>query len=331
MKRGFDSKKYFEAQSSEVFRRLSIYDRLYLEIGGKFVYDMHASRVLPGYKKTSKIEFIKSLGEIEIIYCVNAKDLVSSRHLGDFDLSYFKQVLKDLKDIKKFGLKVNFICITRYSKEKGILLIKEKLENKDYSVFVRNEIKDYEKGINYVLKGYSKEKHIPVSKKIIVITGASGGSAKMATALNQIYLEKKKKIKSGFSKFETFPVWNLPLNHPVNLAYEAATADLGDFNVIDKYYQKKYGKIAVNYNRDLYNFKILKKIDSKYSSPTEMGVNMAKVCIIDDSICRRAALKEIKRRWKVYSKEFKKGRETKETLNRMNEVMKKAKLTISNN
>jgi uncharacterized protein (UPF0371 family) len=326
MKVGFDSEKYISVQRKEILNRLNCHDRIYLEFGGKMVYDMHASRVLPGYKKTSKIELIKSLGDIEVIYCVNAKDLVSLRYLGDFDLSYSDQVLKDLKDIEEFGVKVNFICITRYEGEEGIEKIKNNFEALGHKVVLHKEIENYEKGVDYVLEGYSKEEHIPVSKKIIIVTGVAGGSAKMSIALNQIYLEKKEGINSGFAKFETFPIWNLSLDHPINLAYEAATADLGDYNVIDKFYKEKHGVDVVNYNRDLYNFEILKKIDSSYSSPTEMGVNMAKEGIVDDAVCREAALEEIRRRWKVYSREFEKGREDQKTLDRMKEIMAKAGL-----
>ncbi len=333
-KKGFDYKKYIDVQTSEILRRLNLFDRLYLEIGGKLVYDMHASRVLPGYKKTAKIQLLKTLGEIEMIYCVNAKNIVSSRHLGDFDLNYKKQVLKDFKDIKRFGLKENFICITRYEGEKGVLKFKKVLEKKGIKVFIHKEIKNYSKSVSAVLKGYSKEKRIPVKKKIIIVAGTSGGSGKMATALNQIYLDRKRGIKSGFAKFETFPIWNLSLNHPVNVAYEAATADLGDINMIDPYHKKVYGIKAVNYNRDIENFEILKKIAEKlfvkgkflYKSPTDMGINMAKEGIVNDEICRKAGIREIKRRWKIYSKEFKKGRETQGTLDRMKVIMKKVGL-----
>lgn len=331
MKRGFDSKKYFVSQSSEILKRLNLFDRLYLEIGGKLVYDMHAFRVLPGYKKTSKIDLLKQMGEVEIIYCVNAKDLVSSRHLGDFDLGYKKQVLKDIKDIKKKGLKIDFICITRYEGEKGVDIFKKLLEKKGIEVVVHHEIKNYLKNVDNVLRGYSKEKIIPVKKKLVAVTGPAGGSGKMSTALNQIYLDRKKGIKSGFAKYETFPIWNLPLNHPINVAYEAATADLGDVNMIDPYHKKAYGVKAVNYNRDIENFEILKNIGKKlfhkgkfpYKSPTDMGVNMVKEGIINEEVCRRTAIKEIKRRWKIYSREFKKGRESEKTLKRMKILLKK--------
>jgi uncharacterized protein (UPF0371 family) len=184
------------------------------------------------------------------------------------------------------------------------------------------------------LKAYSKEKRIPIKKKLVVVTGPAGGSGKMSTALNQIYLDRKKGIKSGFAKYETFPIWNLPLNHPVNVAYEAATADLGDVNMIDPYHEKAYGVKAVNYNRDIENFEILKNIGNRlflkdkfpYKSPTDMGVNMAKEGIIDDEVCSNAAIKEIKRRWKIYSREFEKGRESEKTLKRMKEILKKVRI-----
>ncbi len=331
MKKGFDYKKYIAIQGSEILKRLNLFDRLYLEIGGKLVYDMHAYRVLPGYKKTTKIDLLKGLDALEIIYCVNSKDLVSSRHLGDFDLNYKKQVLKDIKDIKKKGLKVDFVCITRYGGEKGVEVFKKLLEKKGMNVIVHHEIKNYLENVDNVLKGYSKEKIIPVNKKIVAITGPAGGSGKMSTALNQVYLDRKKGIKSGFAKYETFPIWNLPLNHSINVAYEAATADLGDVNMIDPYHKKAYGVKAVNYNRDIENFEILKKIGKKlfprgkfpYKSPTNMGVNMAKEGIIDEEVCRKAAIKEIKRRNKLYRSEFKKGRETEATLKRMKQLIRK--------
>jgi uncharacterized protein (UPF0371 family) len=334
MKKGFDSKKYFAIQGSEILKRRNLFDRLYLEIGGKLVYDLHASRVLPGYKKTTKIDLLKSFDVLEIIYCVNAKDLISSRHLGDFDLDYKKQVLKDIKDIKKKGLGVDFVCITRYEGEKGVDVFKKLLEKKGIEVIVHHEIKNYLGSVDDVLKAYSKEKRIPIKKKLVVVTGPAGGSGKMSTALNQIYLDRKKGIKSGFAKYETFPIWNLPLNHPVNVAYEAATADLGDVNMIDPYHEKAYGVKAVNYNRDIENFEILKNIGNRlflkdkfpYKSPTDMGVNMAKEGIIDDEVCSNAAIKEIKRRWKIYSREFEKGRESEKTLKRMKEILKKVKI-----
>ncbi|MDA3836908.1 MAG: DUF1846 family protein [Nanoarchaeota archaeon] len=328
---GFDSKRYLNAQSTKIFQRLNLYDRLYIEFGGHLTYDGHASRVLPGYKPDNKIKLLKSLGEIDIIYCINAKDLQSKKHLGDFNLSYQEQTLKDIQDLKKSGLKVSFACITRYENEPQAKEFKKTLTSKGIKTYYHKEIKDYPNSINAVLKGYDNQPYIPIKKKITIITGAAGGSGKMATALCQVYKDRKKKIKAGYTKFETFPIWNLPLNHPINIAYEAATADLGDKNMIDPYHLKAYKIKAVNYNRDIENFAILKKIADKlfikgnfpYKSPTDMGVNMAKEGIINEEICKKAAIKEIKRRMKVYTKEYKAGREPIETINRMKEILKK--------
>jgi uncharacterized protein (UPF0371 family) len=332
MKKGFNSKKYIEAQILEVLKRSIGFERLYLEFGGKLIYDMHASRVLPGYKKTTKINLLKKLGDIEIIYCVNARDLESRRILKDFNLTYEEQVLKDIKDIEKTKLKVGYIVITRYSGERKALGLKRKFEKKKKKVFFHFEILGYPNDMPKVLEGFSRQSYFPVKKKIIVVTGTAGGSGKMAVCLSQIYHELKQGMKTSFSKFETFPVWDLPINHPVNIAYEAATADLQDKNMIDPYYKRAHNKNAVNYNRDIENFKILKDIFSeisnrknlfKFKSPTEMGINMISKGITNDAVCRKAAIKEIKRRYKIYYREFLEGRESGKTIKRMKELLKK--------
>lgn len=332
MDNGFDYQRYIDAQSAEVFRRLNLFDRLYLEFGGKLCHDGHASRVLPGYKKTTKIDLLKNLGDFDIIYCVSVKDLEYSRVLGDFGLDYFEQTIKDIKDIEKFGFKVCYVVITRYMGEKLARKLKKRLEKKGRKVFFHSEISGYPDDLKKVLTGYSKQPYLPLKKKLVIVTGTAGGSGKMAVSLSQIYQEIKKGRKTGFAKFETFPVWDLPLSHPINIAYEAGTADLGDINLFDPYHKKAYGKNAVNYNRDIENFAILKKIVIKitrkrnafgYKSPTDMGMNMISKGIINDDICRKAAIKEIHRRNKIYSKEYKKGREKKETINRMKQLMKK--------
>lgn len=328
---GFDSEKYVCEQSRKIFERLNLYDRLYIEFGGHITYDGHASRVLPGYNPKNKINLLKTLGKIEFIYCVNAKDLDSKKRLGDFGLNYMEQTLQDLEELKKVGLEVSFICITRYSKEEKANEFKRILEKKKYKVIFHKEIPGYLDSVNNVLRGYEKQPYIPVKEKIIVVTGAAGGSGKMATALCQVYKERKKKIKSGYTKFETFPIWNLPLNNPINVAYEAATADLNDKVMIDKFHLKAYGIKAVNYNRDIENFKILLEIAKNvfakgsfsYKSPTDMGINMAKEGIVNLKLCEDAARKEIERRMKVYQKEFKEGREKIETIRRMKEIIQK--------
>ena len=330
-KRGFSNKIYFKHQIKKILERLNDFDKLYLEIGGKLLYDGHASRVLPGFKPQDKIELLKKLKNLEIIYCVSAKDIASSRHLEDTGFNYKIQTLNDLKKIKQKGFKKVHVCITRYSNEKEAKDFRSELEKKDYPVYFHYEIKGYPKDLNKAISGYSKQDFIKTNSKLVIVTGAAGGSGKMAVAMAQIYNETRKhKTNVGYSKYELFPIWNLPLNHPINVAYEAATADLGDYNVIDPYYLKKYHKKAVNYNRDVSNFAILKKLFQKiiskngfkFYSPTEMGVNMAKEGIINKEVCKKAAINEIKRRRKYYESEFKAGRENKNTIKRMKEIYK---------
>lgn len=332
MKKGFDYKKYIDAQSAELYRRLNKFERLYLEFGGKLISDGHASRVLPGYKKTTKIDLLKKLENFEIIYCVNAKDLESGEILSDFKLNYYKQTIKDIKAIEKAGFIVRHVLITMYEGEKKALQLKKELQTKKRKVLFHYKIKEYPDNLKKVLEGYNNQPFLKLKEKLIILTGTAGGSGKMATCLSQICHEIKKGKNTGFAKFETFPIWNLPLSHPINIAYEAATANLGDINMIDPYHKKAYNKSAVNYNRDIENFTILKKIINKitkkkhpfgYKSPTDMGISMAKEGIIDDEVCKKAATKEIKRRWKIYNKEFRKGREKKDTIERMKKILKK--------
>lgn len=319
MKKGFDSKRYLEAQTKKINSRVKKFNKLYLEFGGKLLYDGHASRVLPGYDPRVKIKLLKKLKEKEIIYCVGAKNIQSGQIIGDSGLTQDKQVLKDIEELDKLGLKVSYLIITRYDNQPKVNEFIKKLK---INYYLHKEIPGYSKN---ALKGYEKLPYVETKENLVIVTGVGGGSGKMAFCLSQIYHENKKGTKSGFAKFETFPIWNLKMNHPVNIAYEAATADLGDYNMVDKSH-KGY---AVNYNRDVDNFKILKRVMKKfdreleYDSPTDMGVNMAKEGIIDDKVCREAAKKEIIRRYKVYSDEFKKGRETRKTLVRMREIIQK--------
>jgi len=332
MKKGFDTKKYILAQKEEIFKRTKKFDRLYLEFGGHLPYDGHASRVLPGYNPKTKLKLLKTLGKLEIIYCVNAKDLSSKKRLGDFKLNYKKQTLKDLRLFKRAGLKVDYVVITKFSNEKEAEKLKNILDKKVRKVYFHKEVKGYSKSVKKAIKAYKENPTVPITSKLVIITGAASGSGKMATAMSQIYSDVNRKIKAGFAKFETFPIHNLPLEHPINIAYEAATADLQDKNEIDPYHLKHYKKKAVNYNRDIDNFAILMRISRLitknkaafgYHSPTDMGVSNTKAGIIDDEICKQAAIKEIKRREKVYLHEFKKGREKKETLKRMKEILRK--------
>ncbi len=329
---GFDTNKYLEEQTKRILERVSRFEKLYLEFGGKLCYDLHAARVLPGYKPTTKIELLSQLGDIEIIYCVSAKDIEKGRVRRDFGLTYDNQTLKDISDIRDFGLDVSSVVVTRYNNENSVKIFMKKLENFGIKVYVHNEIEGYPDDIEKVLRGYEKQPYIETNKKLIIVTGVGGNSGKMATCLSQICHERKKGHKTGFAKFETFPIWNLELNHPVNAAYEAATADLKDVNMVDTFHKESYGITAINYNRDIENFNILQKLMQKitkeqnpfgYKSPTDMGVNMAAVGIIDDNICRKAAKQEIIRRFFRYHREKVEGIETQETLDKMEEIMKK--------
>jgi len=329
---GFDTEKYLKEQTAKILERVSKFERLYLEFGGKLCYDLHAARVLPGYKPTAKVELLKKLGDIEIIYCVSAKDIEKGRVRRDFGLTYDNQTLKDISDIKDFGLKVNTVVITRYDDEHSAIKFQKKLENFGMNVYIHNEIEGYPGDINRVLEGYDKQPLIETKKKLIIVTGVGGNSGKMATCLSQIYKERKKGMKTGFAKFETFPIWNLELNHPINVAYEAATADLLDVNMVDPFHKKAYGITSINYNRDIENFDILinlmeeitgEKDPFGYKSPTDMGVNAAKKGIIDDGICRKAAKQEIIRRYFRYFREKVEGIETQETLDQIEKIMGK--------
>ncbi len=333
MKKGFNTEKYIAAQTTEILKRIRNFGKLYLEIGGKLCYDKHAARVLPGYRETSKIEILKRLStsiehnfsdpSLKIIYCVSAKNLEKNRVVGLSKLDYKEKTLKDLGDLKKFGFKNIVVIITRFSKEKMAREFGISLRKLKYRVYFHNEIEGYGNNLAATLRGYEKNNYVKINKDLIVVTGPASGSGKMGFCLSQIYHERKniasKNVPSirqastytdkvgKFAKFESFPIWNLPMNHPINLAYEAATADLGDYNVIDTYHKKAYGKRAVNYNRDVNNFGILMGIAQRisgekwpcgYRSPTDMGMNMMKVGIVDDLICREAAKIEIRKRLK---------------------------------
>jgi uncharacterized protein (UPF0371 family) len=329
---GFDTEKYLKEQTRKILERVGKFEKLYLEFGGKLCYDFHAARVLPGYKATMKVDLLKKLNDIEIIYCVSAKDIEKGRVRRDFGLTYDNQTLKDISDISDFGLKVDHVVITRYSNEHSARIFKKKLENFGIDVYVHNETEGYPANIEKVLQGYAKQPFIKTSKKLVIVTGVGGNSGKMATCLSQIYHERKKGLKTGFAKFETFPIWNLELNHPINVAYEAATADLKDVNMVDPFHKKAYNSIAINYNRDIENFNILislmKKITGEkypfgYRSPTDMGVNMAAAGIIDDKVCREAAKQEIIRRYFRYYREKVEGIEAQETIDIIEKIMKK--------
>ncbi|MBN1755881.1 DUF1846 family protein [bacterium] len=337
---GFSTEEYLRIQTREIKDRVSRFgEKLYLEFGGKLCHDFHAARVLPGYEPDTKVKVLKALGDdIEIIYCVSARDIQKGRMRNDFGLPYDRQVQKDLYDLRERGLNISTICLSLFGGEETAKRFKRKIENYGYRVYTQPVIEGYPFDLERVVSpaGFGKMTYIPTTKPIVIVTGAGGGSGKMALCLAQIYHDTKHGINSGFAKFETFPIWNLDVNHPINIAYEAATADLGDFNMVDPFHLRNYNKIAVNYNRDVENFDLMKNITAKiaaegnyihrYNSPTNMGVNMAGFAITDDEICREAAKQEIIRRYFRYKKEVFLGIEKPDTIQRAEHLMQKLSL-----
>lgn len=335
-KKGFDTERYLAAQVDRILERVSLFDKLYLEFGGKLRYDHHASRVLPGFELDTKVQMLRMLGDkVELIHCISAKDIEGRKIRRDFGLTYDDQILKDINDLRELGLDVSAVVINRYAGERAADKFRQKLEIRGISVYVHYEIPDYHTDLDLVLsdEGFGKPDYVDTEKKIVVVTAPGPGSGKMSFSMSQIFQDRRRGTSSGFAKFETFPIWNLELNHPVNVAYEAATADIGDYNLVDPYHLKAYGVTAINYNRDVENFAIMMKIVERMvgeedpmaeiKSPTDMGVNMAKEGIVDDEVVREASRKEIVRRYFRYSREFVEGETTHDTLDRMDAIMAK--------
>lgn len=307
MKIGFDNQKYLKMQSAHIMERISKFDnKLYLEFGGKLFDDYHASRVLPGFAPDSKLKMLLELkDQAEIVIAISAVDIDKNKVRGDLGITYDLDVLRLVDAFRNKGLYVGSITITQYSGQESADAFKNKLEQLGLTVYIHYLIPGYPNNIPHILsdKGYGKNDYIKTTRPLVVITAPGPGSGKMATCLSQLYHEHKRGINAGYAKFETFPIWNLPLKHPVNLAYEAATADLNDVNMIDPFHLDAYGITTVNYNRDVEIFPVLNTIftniykESPYKSPTDMGVNMAGNCIIDDEACKDASKQEIIRRY----------------------------------
>lgn len=340
MSQGFSTSKYLKLQKNAIEERLSKFSgRLYLEFGGKLLDDFHASRVLPGYEPNAKLTLLKSLKKnMEVIYCVSAKQLVEGKINGNWNLRYDIATIKALDILKQNGLHICGVVINRFDGETEAIRFEKRLERMGFKVYKRHEIKGYPSCLKLVLsdKGYGADDYIKTNKDLVVVWGAGPGSGKLSTCLGQVYLDAKKGIDSGYAKFETFPIWNLPVSHPVNLAYEGSTADLGDFNLVDKFHGEAYSKKAVNYNRDMEAFPLIKttfeKIVGKknyarnYQSPTDMGVNCAGFAIVDDEAVRNASKKGIVLHWFRYKEEYKKGLVDKVVLDRMEKIMKRVKV-----
>ena len=334
---GFNNEKYLQAQSKAIMERIkSFNNKLYLEFGGKILYDYHASRVLPGYDPNVKIKLLQNLkDQVEIILCIYAGHIEKRKMRADFGITYDADALRIIEELKSYGLEVSAVVITRFEGQAPAEIFKRKLERRNIRVYTHSYTKGYPTDIDLVVseQGYGANDFIPTNKPLVVVIGPGPGSGKLATCLSQLYHEYKRGNIAGYAKFETFPIWDLPLKHPVNIAYEAATADLGDYNLIDPYHLQAYGGTAVNYNRDVETFPILKRIlekitgkDSVYCSPTDMGVNRCSVGIINDEVVQEAAKQEIIRRYFRYKCEYMLGLVDKKTIERVELLMEELNL-----
>ena len=337
MKLGFDNDKYLEMQSAHIRERISHFDnKLYLEFGGKLFDDYHASRVLPGFAPDSKLRMLMQLSDhAEIVIVISAGDIEKNKVRGDLGITYDIDVLRLIDAFRGRGFYVGSVVITQYSGQNSANKYKDKLEKLGIKVYLHYPIEGYPSNIPLIVsdEGYGKNQYIETTRPLVVVTAPGPGSGKMATCLSQLYHEHKRGIHAGYAKFETFPIWNIPLKHPVNLAYEAATADLNDVNMIDPFHLDAYGETTVNYNRDVEIFPVLSAIFERifgqcpYQSPTDMGVNMAGNCIIDDEACREASKQEIIRRYYQAIDGQAEGTRTQEEVFKLELLMKQAHIS----
>jgi uncharacterized protein (UPF0371 family) len=329
---GFDSNKYLAEQTAAILERVKRFEnKLYLEFGGKLLYDYHAARVLPGFDPNVKIRLLQEIRDkSEVVLCIYAGDIERKKMRADFGITYDADALKLIDDLRERGIHVTGVVITRYENQPSALLFKNKLERRNIRVYIHRYTKGYPTDVDVVVsdEGYGANDYIQTTQPIVVITGPGPLSGKLATCLSQLYHEWRRGTHAGYAKFETFPIWNLPLKHPVNVAYEAATADIRDFNVIDSFHLEAYNQKAVNYNRDVEAFPLLKRIVEKitgepsfYKSPTDMGVNRAGFGITDDGAVRVAAIQEVIRRYYRYSCEYAMGLTDKGTVQRAELLM----------
>ncbi len=334
---GFDNEKYIKMQSEHIGERvLRFGDKLYLELGGKLFDDYHASRVLPGFQPDSKIKMLMNMKDkLEIVIVISAIDIVKNKVRSDYNITYDLDTIRLINAFKSLGLLVGSVVITQYSGQDAANVFKKRLENMNIPVYIHYPIAGYPSNVEHIVsdEGFGKNDYIETTRPIVVVTAPGPGSGKMATCLSQLYHENKRGIKAGYAKFETFPVWNLPLKHDVNLAYEAATVDLNDVNMIDPFHLEAYGETTVNYNRDIEVFPVLNAIfekilgESPYKSPTDMGVNMAGNCIIDDEVVRKASKEEIIRRYYQVLKDKINGKCDDDAIIKMELIMKQAEVS----
>lgn len=325
---GFDNEKYISEQTTEILERISRFDnKLYLEFGGKLLYDYHAARVLPGYDPNVKMRLIKELKDkANVLLCIYAGDIERKKIRADFGITYDSDALKLIDDLRGWGIDEVGVVITRFDNQPAAMVFKNKLERRNIKVYTHRFTKGYPTNVEMIVSddGYGQNSYVETDKPLVIVTGPGPGSGKLATCLSQLYHDYRRGIKSGYAKFETFPIWNIPLKHPVNVAYEAATADIRDFNMIDPFHLEAYGEISVNYNRDVEVFPVLKRIlekitgvESFYKSPTDMGVNRAGFAITEDEITKEASKQEIIRRYFRYRCEYAMGFTDRDTVQRV--------------
>ncbi len=339
MKYGFDNDKYLKIQSEHIKQRIATFgDKLYMEFGGKLFDDYHASRVLPGFEPDSKLKMLMQMkDDAEIVIVISAIDIEKNKVRSDLGITYDMDVLRLRDEFMARDLSVNSVVITHFNGQSSAEAYRKRLEGMGIKVYYHHTIEGYPHNVALIDSedGFGKNDYVETTKPLVVVTAPGPGSGKMAVCLSQLYQENKRGIKAGYAKFETFPIWNLPLTHPVNLAYEAATADLEDVNMIDPFHLDAYGTTAVNYNRDVEIFPVMNALfddiygNTPYKSPTDMGVNMAGFCISDDEVCREASLQEIIRRYYTALCNFADGKATEAEVNKIALLMKRAKITTA--
>ena len=335
----FDNDKYLKLQSENILKRVSQFSgKLYLEFGGKLFDDYHASRVLPGFLPDSKLRMLLTIKErVEVVIVINAIDIQNNKLRGDLNITYEKDVLRLIDAFKAAGLYVGSVCITRFQRTPQVQSFRKKLTNLGIKSYVSYDIEGYPHNVSKIIsdEGFGKNEYIETEREIVVVTAPGPGSGKMATCLSQLYHENKRGIKAGYAKYETFPIWSIPLKDPVNLAYEAATADLADVNMIDPYHLEAYGKIAINYNRDVESYPVLKSMFeaiygySPYKSPTDMGVNMAGFAICNSDVSAKASKDEIIRRYLNTIVLYRNGKATQEAIDKIALLMQAVNVSVN--
>ena len=339
MNKAFDNDKYLKLQSENILKRVSEFgNKLYLEFGGKLFDDFHASRVLPGFMPDSKLRMLLTIKDnVEVVIAINAHDIQKNKIRSDLGINYQSEVLRLIDAFRAAGLLVGSVCITQYEAVPQVEAFRNKLNNLGIKTYLHYEIKGYPHDVSYIIsdEGFGKNEYIETQRKIVVVTAPGPGSGKMATCLSQLYHENKRGIKAGYAKYETFPIWNLPLKHPVNLAYEAATADLNDVNMVDPYHLEAYNTVTVNYNRDVEIFPVLKSMfeaiygSSPYKSPTDMGVNMAGFAICDDEAAKEASKNEIIRRYLNSLVDLRNGKIKQDAVDKIALLMRQLEVSVA--